>query len=197
MYERRGRLNNRQQTELITFFVAGATARAAGEMAGVNRNTAASCFMRLRRLIASHLPGYRLSGEIEADESCFGGIRKGKRGRGSAGKTAGSGLLKRNGKVCMAINPNACAATLTPIIEGRVEPDSIAHTDTFKAYNALGVSGFHHHRPNHSRLSAEQADHIILESGEKAFAAFQRHQARTFLLVPEETRMALQCRQSS
>ena len=73
MYERRSRLNNRQQSELIKFFVAGTTARAAGEMAGVNRNTATSYFMRLRRLIASHLPSCRLSGEIEPDESYFGG----------------------------------------------------------------------------------------------------------------------------
>lgn len=86
MYERRSRLNARQQAELIKFFVAGATARAAGEIAGVNRNTAASYFMRLRRLIAMHLPSYRLSGEVEADESYFDGVRKGKRGRGAAGK---------------------------------------------------------------------------------------------------------------
>ena len=38
-------------------------------------------------------------GEIEADESYFGGIRKGKRGRGAAGKVAVFGLFKRNGKV--------------------------------------------------------------------------------------------------
>ena len=125
MYERRGRLNNRQQTELITFFVAGATARAAGEMAGVTRNTAASCFMCLRRLIASPLPGYRLSGEIEADESYFGGIRKGKRGRGAAGKITVFGLLKRNGRVCTAIIPDAGTETLLPIIRERVEPDSM------------------------------------------------------------------------
>ena len=106
MYERRSRLNYRQQAELIKFFVAGATARAAGEMVGVNRNTATSYFMRLRRLIASHLPSYRLSGEIEADESYFGGVRKGKRGRGAAGKIAVFGLLKRNGRVYTAIIPD-------------------------------------------------------------------------------------------
>ena len=38
-------------------------------------------------------------GEIEADESYFGGQSKGKRGRGAAGKTAVFGLLQRNGKV--------------------------------------------------------------------------------------------------
>lgn len=49
--------------------------------------------MRLRQLIASKQPSYKLSGEIEADESYFGGGRKGKRGRGAAGKIAVFGLL--------------------------------------------------------------------------------------------------------
>lgn len=99
MYERRNRLSLRQQSELIKLFVAGATARTAGELVGVHRNTAVSYFMRLRRLIASHLPSYRLSGEVEADESYLGGVRKGKRGRGAAGKIAVFGLLKRSDKV--------------------------------------------------------------------------------------------------
>lgn len=56
MYKRRSRLSSRQQAELTKPFVARATARAAGEITGVHRNTAASYFMRLRRLIAVHLP---------------------------------------------------------------------------------------------------------------------------------------------
>ncbi|CAM2828236.1 hypothetical protein GLPA100918_04735 [Glaesserella parasuis] len=42
-------------------------------------------------------------GEIEADESYFGGTRKGKRGRGAVSKTAVFGLLKRDGKVYTVI----------------------------------------------------------------------------------------------
>ncbi len=42
-------------------------------------------------------------GEVEADESYFGGQRKGKRGRGAAGKVAVFRLLKRNGKVSFAV----------------------------------------------------------------------------------------------
>jgi transposase-like protein len=38
-------------------------------------------------------------GEIEVDESYFGGSRKKKRGRGAAGKQAVFGLLKRKNKV--------------------------------------------------------------------------------------------------
>ena len=149
MYERRSRLNSRQQAELIKFFVAGATARAAREIAGVNHNFAASYFMRLRRLIVMHLPSYRLSGEVEADESYFGGVRKGKRGRGATGKIAVFGLLKRNGKVYTPIIPNARTETLIPLIEERLELDSIVYTDMFWAYNALDVSDFHHHRIDH------------------------------------------------
>ena len=48
-------------------FVAGATARAMAEITGVNRNTVRLFYQRLRKLIASKLPCYELSGEVEAD----------------------------------------------------------------------------------------------------------------------------------
>jgi transposase len=116
--------------------------------------------MRLRKLIASKLPSNELSGKIEADESYFGGVRKGKRGRGAAGKVAVFGLLKRGGKVFTAIIPKAKTETLLPIIQERVEPDSIVYTDTFRFYDALDVSDFHHSRINHSELFADQRNHI-------------------------------------
>ena len=160
MYLRKSRLKPRQQSDLIKLFVAGSTARAAAEIVGVNRNTSASYFMRLRHLIASKLPSYELSGEVEADESYFGGVRKGKRGRGAGGKVAVFGLLKRGGKVYTAIIPDAKTTTLLPIIRERVRPDSLVYTDHFQAYNALDVSEFHHMRINHSNLFADQANHI-------------------------------------
>lgn len=160
MYERKSRLTPRQQSKLIEHFVAGTTARAAAELTGIQANTAIRFFMRLRQLIASKLPSYELAGEIEADESYFGGRRKGKRGRGAAGKVAVFGLLKRGGKVYTAIIPNAKTETILPIIQEKVRPDSIVDTDTFKAYNALDVSGFHHMRINHSELFADRQNHI-------------------------------------
>ena len=160
MYVRRSRLSARQQSRLIEHFVAGSTARAAAEVVGVQANTAIRFFMRLRRLIASKLPSYRLCGEVEADESYFGGVRKGKRGRGARGKVAVFGLLKRGGRVYTAIIPNAKTATLLPIIQEKVEPDSIVYTDAFGAYNALDVSDFRHRRINHSKGFAEARTHI-------------------------------------
>lgn len=88
MYERRKRLSSRQYTELIMLFVEEATAHTTGELVGVHRNTAISYFMRLRCLIASHLPSHRLSGEVEVDESYFGGVGKGETWTWAAGKIA-------------------------------------------------------------------------------------------------------------
>jgi transposase len=158
--ERKSRLGKRQQGRLLEHFVAGSTARATAELVGVNRNTAIAFFMKLRKLIASKMPSYDLSGEVEADESYFGGVRKGKRGRGAAGKVAVFGLLKRGGKVYTAIIPNAKTETLLPIIKEKVKPDSIVYTDTWGSYNALDVSDFHHERINHSVEFAEEKNHI-------------------------------------
>ncbi|HGK6156714.1 TPA: transposase, partial [Neisseria meningitidis] len=97
---RKSRLSRYKQNKLIELFVAGVTARTAAELVGVNKNTAAYYFHRLRLLIYQNSPHLEMfDGEVEADESYFGGQRKGKRGGGAAGKVAVFGLLKRNGKV--------------------------------------------------------------------------------------------------
>lgn len=59
------------------------------------------------------------------DKSYFGGARKGKRGRGAAGKVIVFGLLKRNGKVYTAIVPDTKSSTLMPVIVNKITPDII------------------------------------------------------------------------
>lgn len=123
---RKSRLSQHKQNKLIELFVAGVTARTASELVNVNKNTAAYYFHRLRLLIYQTSPHLEMfEGEIEADESYFGGTRKGKRGRGAVGKVAVFGLLKRNGKVYTVVVPNAQSATLLPIIREKVKPDSL------------------------------------------------------------------------
>ena len=160
---RRSRLRKSIQIELLKYFCAGTTARSAAELTGANRNTAMLFFHKLREVIfeelASSEPGL-MGGEIEVDESYFGGRRKGKRGRGSAGKVPVFGLLKRGGKVHVVIIPNARSDTLFPIIRDNVRPDSIVYTDSFRSYDVLDVSEFHHVRINHSELFADQTNHI-------------------------------------
>ena len=99
-------------------------------------------------------------GEVEADESYFGGCRKGKRGRGAAGKVVVFGLLKRNGKVYTVTVANTQSATLLPIIREKVRPDSVVYTDCHSAYNVLDVSGLNHLRINHRTCFADRQNHI-------------------------------------
>ncbi|MEP1305713.1 MAG: IS1595 family transposase [Balneola sp.] len=183
MYQRKSRLTPRQQSRLLEHFVAGTTARAASELIGIQANTSATFYLRLRKLIASKLPSYELFGEVEADESYFGGRRKGLRGRGAAGKVAVFGLLKRGGTVYTAIIPNAKTETLLPIIEQHVQPDSIVYTDTFRSYNALDVSSFQHVRINHSELFADRDNHI--NGIENFWSQAKRHMRRFNGIKPE------------
>ena len=101
-----------------------------------------------------------MRGEIVVDESYFAGVRKGKRGRGSAGKVAVFGLLKRGGIVFIVVVPNAKSKTLLPLIEENVNPAGIVFTDSFKAYDALGVTALKHMQINHSKLFADRGNHI-------------------------------------
>jgi transposase len=138
---RKSRLLHVKQNELIKYFVAGSTARSAAVLAKVNRNTATLFFHKLREVIAYRLEQEApelMSGEIELDESYFGGVRKGKRGRGAGGKIPVFGLLKRNGKVHAFPILNARTETLLPIIRQSIKPDSIVYTDSFAAYDVLG-----------------------------------------------------------
>jgi transposase len=86
---KKSRISKCKQERLLEHFVAGTTARCAAELIGVNRKTAAYYYQRLREIIAHQLEQESLEvfeGEIEVDESYFGGTRKGKRGRGAGVK---------------------------------------------------------------------------------------------------------------
>jgi transposase len=158
---RKSRLSWLQQRRLIEHFVAGTTARTAAGLMGVNKSTAAFYFHRLREIIALETEDRApLFGEIEADESYFGGHRKGKRGRGAAGKVPVFGLLKRGGKVYARVIPDVRSKTLKNIIDDKVVPDSIVYSDTFSSCNVLDVSAFQHCRINHSELFADRKNHI-------------------------------------
>jgi len=183
MKKRKPRILKKQLEKLMEHFVAGVTARTAAELADVNRNTATKYFRLFREIIASNIKeAHQFEGEIELDESYFGGRRKGKRGRGAAGKVPVFGLLKRKGKVYTAVINDAKASTLMPIIKDKILPDSIVYTDTFRSYNALDISGFKHERINHSKLFADKRNHI---NGIENFWNQAKRHLRKFNGVPK------------
>lgn len=182
---RKSRLSAYKQGRLVEHFVAGTTARTAAALCGVNRKTAAFYFLRLREIIAFELEAESdalLDGEIEVDESYFGGARKGRRGRGAAGKIPVFGLLKRGGKVYTKIIPDASSATLFPIMARKIVPDSIVYSDGWRGYNVLDVSEFRHLRINHSELFADKQNHI---NGIENFWNQAKRHMRKFNGVPK------------
>jgi transposase len=183
---RKSRLSKSIQDKLVEHFVAGATARCAASLVGVNFKTACYYFQRLREIIAEQLEAEShevFDGEIEVDESYFGGTRKGKCGRGAAGKVPVFGLLKRGGRVHTKIIPDASSATLIPIIERKVIPDSIVYSDCWRAYNVLDVSEFKHYRINHSKLFADKKNHI---NGIENFWNQAKRHMRKFNGIPRQ-----------
>ena len=186
VHMRKSRLSKKVQDRLIEHFVAGTTARCASCLVGVNFKTGAYYYSRLRELIYEHLEREASEvwgGEIEVDESYFGGTRKGKRGRGAAGKVPVFGLLKRGGKVYTQVIPDAKGKTLMPIIEEKVIPDSIVYSDCWRGYNVLDVSEFKHFRINHSKLFADRKNHI---NGIENFWNQAKRHLRKFNGVPKE-----------
>jgi len=158
MHLSRCKLSKKHQYQLLEFFVLELTARSGANLMGIQANSAALFYHKLREIIAYHLEQEShevYGGEIELDESYFGGVRKGKRGRGAAGKVVVFGILKRGGKVCAQVIQDTRTDTLMPIIRHKIQPDSIVYTDSYRSYNALDISEFHHHRINHSTHFAQ------------------------------------------
>jgi len=161
MARRRCKISVFKQSKLLEMFVGGVPARTAAELVGVNRHSATLFYQKIRQMIAYELDDDSpFEGEVELDESYFGGHRKGNRGRGAAGKIPVFGILKRRGKVYTKVIPDASSKTLMPIITRKIQADSIVYTDCWKAYDAIDVTQFHHFRINHSELFADKKNHI-------------------------------------
>ena len=177
----------KDQRWLLEFFVLQATARSAADVVGIQANTAALFYHKIRQVIAAQLDLQAeevLGGEIELDESYFGGARKGKRGRGAAGKVIVFGILKRGDRVYTKVIADTKAKTLMPIIIRKIAPDSIVYTDCYRSYNALDVSGFHHHRINHSTHFAEQKTNHI--NGIENFWSQAKRVLRKYNGIPKQ-----------
>jgi transposase len=153
----------RTQERLLEFFVLEVTARSAANILEIHPNSAALFYRKIRQVIAFYLAQEAaevFNGEVEIDESYFGGVRKGKRGRGAAGKVVVFGMLKRHGKVFTVVVENTKTKTLMNEIARKIKPDSVVYSDAYHSYDALDVSEFHHYRINHSDVFVDEKNHI-------------------------------------
>ena len=120
----------------------------------------------------AELEAGKLKGEIEIDEAYFGGRRKGRRGRGSSGKSIVFGLLERDGKVYTKVVEQVTADELMAHIRKHTRKGSVYYTDTFRSYNSLKRWG-KHHRLNHSKTFAYRGKNHI--NGIEGFWSYAKH----------------------
>jgi len=127
----------------------GASALGVQRVLGLGSYTTAwSWLHKLRRAMVR--PGRdRLTGTIEVDETYLGGLREGKRGRGSGGKAlviiaAQKEGAKKIGRIRLARIPDASASSLEGFVQQVVEAGSTVHTDGWDGYGGLPGLGYTH-----------------------------------------------------
>jgi len=137
----------------IKLFELDTSVRESAGQLNLSYNTVYSLFNLFRQSIAGSDKdtSFSLSGEIEMDESYFGGKRKGNRGRGAAGKIPVFGILERGGKVRVEAVRNVTGETLLEMAIAKVKRGSLIYTDKFRSYNGLISYGFHHKRIDHGK----------------------------------------------
>ena len=145
MYERQSRLDDGDQSWLIGDFVDGKTSRAAAEF--VHRNTAASIYSRLRKVIAEEMErAMPVGGEIEAQVMSFKTVCRGKHDPRAGVDVKCLVLSKRGGSVYAMATPITRTATLMSIMERSILPGSVVYTENSPKYDALDDSVFTHVR---------------------------------------------------
>ena len=153
-YANRSKISEKKIRQIVKLFSIDLDASQITKISGLNRNTINRYLTAIRKRIAEFCESQSpFAGEVEVDESFFGARRiKGKRGRGAFGKTIVFGIFKRNGSVFTEVVPDCRRATLQAVIRGRVDLESVIHSDGWRGYNGLVDLGYKKHfRVNHGQ----------------------------------------------
>lgn len=165
--------------ELVRLFWLMVPAERTARDLGINRKTALRHYTRLRAVLleACRAETEPMRGEVEVDESYFGGYRKGIRGRGAAGKIPVFGLLKRQGAVRIVFPAKLDKETLHREIQEHVVPQSWVFSDGYRAYDKLDLEGFRHVRIDHSKTLGRGRNHI---NGIENFWGFAKRRLKMY-----------------
>jgi transposase-like protein len=157
-------------------------------LTSLNRNTVNRYLLLIRKRIAEFCEqSSPFHGEIEIDESYFGARRiKGKRGRGAYGKTPVFGILQRGGNVYTEVVPDYARKTLQAIIRGKIDPDSIIHSDHWRGYSGLVDLGYKkHYRVHHGKNEFSNGKKHI--NGIESFWSYSKRRLMKFHGLPQST----------
>jgi len=177
-------ISAREWLWLIKLFELEVSARKAAKQLGLSYPTVLKAFDAIRKSIVANGPDKDLlGGEIEMDESYFGGRRKGKRGRGAAGKVPVFGILERNGVAKVEVIKDVTAESILGLAVKTVRRGSIVYTDKFKGYNSLMFCGYRHLRIDHAKRFSSGKVYI---NGLEGFWSFAKERIIKFHGVSKE-----------
>ena len=187
-YVYRSRISEATFRYFLRHVAADLTATQIAQLTGLNRNTVNRLLRLLRVRMAEHCEAQSpFRGEVEIDESYFGPKRvRGRRGRGAGRKTPVFGIFKRNGKVYTEIVPDCSKFVLQKAIRGRVDLDTIIHSDGWRGYDGLVDLGYAKHlRVHHGDNEfADGSNHI---NGIESFWSYAKTRLARYHGLPEST----------
>lgn len=167
---------------LIHLFVLGVPAFRIVKELNINKKTIERFFRLIREVIYNYslIELKQLSGELEMDETMFGGRRPGKRGWGAEGKQIVFGIYQRNGKIIVFPVPSRAEETLLPLIKRYTKKGSIYYTDEWHAYVSLVFRG------KHIRITKEKGKSINEQNlnGLEGFWSYAKHWLYHYRGVP-------------
>jgi transposase-like protein len=187
-YVKRSRISEATFRKFLRHVAADLTATQIAQLTGLNRNTVNRLLRALRvRMAEACEEASPFQGEVEVDESYVGSRRvRGRRGRGAGRKTPVLGIFKRHGKVYTELVPDCSKAVLQKVIRGRVDLQSVIHSDGWRGYDGLVDLGYAKHlRVNHGQDEfANDRSHI---NGIESFWAYAKTRLARFHGVAEAT----------
>lgn len=150
------RISCKQWLWIIKLFELELSARKISQQVDLSYPTVLKAVNVIRMAILAHYGNNQdlLKGEVELDESYFGGKRKGKRGRGAFNKVPVFGILERNGIVKVEPVNDVKAETLLNLTVKTVRRGSIVYTDKFRSYDSLMFCGYRHLKVDHKKRFA-------------------------------------------
>ena len=152
----------KRDLQILYYFYLEISARKTSKELNINYGLVHRKFMQFRKAIAEHCNNQsnKLNGELELDESYFGGKRKGNRGRGANNKTIVLGILERKGQVYTKIVENVSKETLMEEIKNKTKKGSVFYTDGWRSYADLKQFGKHNIIKHNEDLFADGHNHI-------------------------------------
>lgn len=186
-YARRSRISEKKFRELIRYYALDLDASRIATLSNLNRNTINRYLQLIRLRLADACEDESpLRGEVELDESYFGPHRvRGKRGRGASGKTPVFGIFLRGGRVYTEIVPDCSKASLQRVIRGKVDIESVIHSDGWAGYNGLVDLGYmKHYRVHHGANEfARGKNHV---NGIESFWSYAKRRLAKFQGITPE-----------